>query len=298
MEFNELIGNEKIKQNLIKILNNQNISHSYMFIGNKGIGKKLFAKEFAKGILCGGNAIKPCKNCKSCIEFVNDNNPDYYEIGLLENENSIKIDTIRQMQKKVQELPIVSDRKVYIIDDSEYMTQDAQNCLLKTLEEPPNFVTIILIVSNENMILNTIKSRCMKLYFNDITNEELNKYIQSNINIQNFSQNLLEACEGSIGKFKRIYEKQEIYEEVDKIFNNTKNYTLTDVISKLDILYKNKEIIQEILEYINILFIKKAKVDVKYIDYIKCVEETKRNINMNCNYDMCIDKLLFKIFER
>lgn len=70
-------------------------------------------------------------------------------------------------------MPIVSKRKVYVIDDSEYMTKDAQNCLLKTLEEPPEFVTIILIVSNENFILNTIKSRCIKIYFNNLSDEEL-----------------------------------------------------------------------------------------------------------------------------
>ena len=130
MSFNELIGNEKIKQNLIKILNTNSTTHSYMFVGEKGIGKKLFAKEFAKGILCNNQAQKPCQACKSCIEFANNNNPDYYEINLEDEENSIKIENIRAMQRKVQELPIVSEKKVYIIDDSEYMTKEAQNCLL------------------------------------------------------------------------------------------------------------------------------------------------------------------------
>ena len=297
MSFNELIGNEKIKQNLIKILKNNTISHSYMFIGTKGIGKKLFAKEFAKGILCNNSEKRPCEACKSCIEFVNSNNPDYYEIGLEDDENSIKIDTIRQMQKRVQELPIVSDRKVYLIDDSEYMTKDAQNCLLKTLEEPPSFVTIILIVSNENMILNTIKSRCLKVYFNNLSEDELKEYIKNNLHIHDFTNNMLEACCGSAGKALQIYKNRDNYSELDKIFNNIDNYTLTDVISNMDILYKNKEDIQEILEYLNTIFIKKAKENIKYIDYIKCIEEAKRDLNLNCNYDMCIDKLLFNIFS-
>lgn len=257
MSFNELIGNEKIKHNLTKILKDNTISHSYMFIGTKGIGKKLFAKEFAKGILCNNSEKRPCEDCKSCIEFVNSNNPDYYEIGLEDDENSIKIDTIRQMQKRVQELPIVSDRKVYIIDDSEYMTKDAQNCLLKTLEEPPSFVTIILIVSNENMILNTIKSRCLKIYFNNLSEDELKEYISNNLNIQDFSKNMLEACGGSIGKVLQIYKSKDDYSELDNIFNNIENYTLTDVISNVDTLYKNKEDIQEILEYLNTIFIRK-----------------------------------------
>lgn len=297
MNFSELIGNEKIKQNLIKILENKTIAHSYMFIGTKGIGKKEFAKEFARGILCENKDQKPCEQCKSCIEFINTNNPDYYEIGLQEDENSIKIEAIRNMQKRVQELPIVSDRKVYIIDDSELMTDQAQNCLLKTLEEPPEFVTIILIVSNENLILNTIKSRCLKLYFNNLTEEEIKRYINSKIADIEFSENMVKASNGSIGKAINISENKDIYIELDKIFTNIDNYTITDVISKLDILYKSKDEIYDILEYLNTIFIKKAKENVKYVDYIKYVEETKRNINANCNYDMSIDNLIFKIFN-
>ena len=247
--------------------------------------------------MCINTDTKLCGNCKSCLEFINSNNPDYYEISLQEDESSIKIEAIRQMQKKVQELPIVSERKVYIIDDSELMTKEAQNCLLKTLEEPPEFVTIILIVSNENLILNTIKSRCLKIYFNDILEEELKKYINEKFDISEFSENMIKACGGSIGKASIIYENKEIYSELDKIFNNVKNYTLTDVVSKLEVLYKSKDEIQDILEYLNTIFIKKAKENIKYIDYIKHIEETKRNINANCNYDMSIDNVIFKIFE-
>ena len=296
-DFNNLIGNEKIKQNLIKILNNKTIAHSYMFIGTKGIGKKEFAKEFAKGILCKKQEDRPCGDCKSCVEFINSNNPDYYEINLQENENSIKIETIRQMQKRVQELPIESERKVYIIDDSQLMTKEAQNCLLKTLEEPPTFVTIILIVSNENSILTTIKSRCLKIYFNDLSDEEIKKYIKEKMDISEFSDNMLRACGGSIGKASIIYKNKDIYSELDNIFTNVENYNLIDVISKLETLYRNKDEIQDILEYLNTIFIKKAKENIKYVDYIQYVEETKKSISANCNYDMSIDNLIFKIFK-
>ena len=298
MSFNELIGNEKIKQNLIKILNTNSTTHSYMFVGEKGIGKKLFAKEFAKGILCNNQAQKPCQACKSCIEFANNNNPDYYEINLEDEENSIKIENIRAMQRKVQELPIVSEKKVYIIDDSEYMTKEAQNALLKTLEEPPSFVTIILIVSNENNILNTIKSRCLKFYFNPLSNTELQKYISENLNLKEFSNNMIDACQGSIGKAIQLYNHKEIYLQLDTIFENINQYSLTDITSKLELLYKNKEEIQDILDYLNVIFIKKAKENIKYVKYINEVEETKKNINLNCNYDMCIDKLLFSLFNQ
>lgn len=190
--FENIIGNDKIKNDLKQILQNNHISHSYMFIGNKGIGKSKFAKEFAKGIVCNSDITKPCLSCKSCIEFDNNNNPDFYYIDLGE-ENSIKIETIRLMQKKVQELPIVSKRKVYIIDDAEYMTKEAQNCLLKTIEEPPEFVTVILITSNENRILNTIKSRCLKIYFNSIDTNDMRQFLKDTYKIDNISENMIKA---------------------------------------------------------------------------------------------------------
>lgn len=297
MKFKELIGNNEIKESLMKILSSGNISHSYMFIGTRGIGKDKFAKEFAKGILCLNDTNKPCENCKSCVSFSDNNNPDFYEIELEEDENSIKIDTIRDMQKKIQELPIISNRKVYIINDSEFMTKDAQNCLLKTLEEPPKFTTIILIVSNESKILNTIKSRCLKIYFKDINENELEQYIKQNLITDNFTPNMLKACQGSIGKATNILKNKEMYTTIDEVFENVENYSLIDVVPKLEILYKNKEHINEMLEYINVIFIEKAKNNFKYIDYISCVEKTKNNLNMNCNYDMCIDKMLFEIWK-
>ena len=297
MKFKELIGNNEIKESLKKILNSNNISHSYMFIGTKGIGKEKFAKEFAKGILCLNDTNKPYESCKSCVSFSDNNNPDFYEIGLADDENSIKIDTIRDMQKKIQELPIISNRKVYIIDDSEFMTKDAQNCLLKTLEEPPKFTTIILIVSNESKILNTIKSRCLKIYFKDINERELEEYIKQNLITDNFTTNMLKACQGSIGKATSIFENKDMYTILDEVFGNIEKYSLIDVIPKLEVLYKNKEHINEMLEYINVIFIEKAKEDFKYIDFISCVEKTKNNLNMNCNYDMSIDKMLFEIWK-
>ena len=142
MIFENISGNEKNKELLKKIIDTNNIAHSYMFVGKDSIGKLLFAKEFAKAILClEGN--KSCNKCKSCIEFNTNNNPDF---NILEPEgNSIKIDQIRELTKKVYEKPVVSNRKVYIINDSNYMTKEAQNSLLKTLEEPPEYITIILI---------------------------------------------------------------------------------------------------------------------------------------------------------
>jgi len=293
--FNNLVGNEKIKQDLKQILENKNIFHTYMFIGTKGIGKSKFAKEFAKGILC-TSSERPCTGCKSCLEFDNSNNPDFNYIGLGE-ENSIKIEVIRQMQKKVQEKPIVSNKKVYIIDDFEFATKEAQNCLLKTIEEPPEFVTVILITSNESRILNTIKSRCLKIYFNNIENDVLKEYLEKQYMMNEISDNMLNSYNGSIGKALQMHENSESYKTIEKVFNNIGNYNIITATKELEVLYKDKDNINEILDYINVIFLNKAKDEIKYIDYINTIEEVKKKINSNCNYDMTIDSLLFEIWK-
>lgn len=201
MPFENIVGNDKIKDLLTETVNSGKILHSYMFIGIEGIGKKMIATEFAKMILCNAkNQSKPCLICKSCIEFLNNNNPDFIEIN--PDGNSIKIDQIREMQNKILEKPIISDKKVYIINDSEKMTKEAQNSLLKTLEEPPNFVVIILITSNENLILNTIKSRCTKLNFSKLSKEQITNILNEDISV-----NLLNASEGSIRKTNSTQKK-------------------------------------------------------------------------------------------
>ena len=197
--FENILGNDKIKKDLEKSLKNNRTSHSYMFIGEEGIGKKEIAKEFSKSILCLNNVDGTyCNKCKSCLEFDSTNHPDF---KIIEPEgNTLKIDQIREFQKKVSEKPIVGSRKVYIINDSDKMTSEAQNCLLKTLEEPPEFVTIILIGSNESAFLSTIKSRCMILHFEPIQNELLKDYLEKKYNIIIKSQTMLETFQGSIGK--------------------------------------------------------------------------------------------------
>lgn len=293
MSFENLIGNEEVKDILNKTIKNNKLTHSYMFIGPNGIGKTLFAKEFAKMILCESVEEKPCYKCKSCLELENSNHPD---LIIIEPEaGTLKIEKIRQMQEKVLEKPIISNKKVYIIKDADCMTKEAGNCLLKTLEEPPSFITIIMTGSNESMFLNTIRSRCMKIAFNKIQDNLLQQYLQKQgINIDN---NLLKACEGSIEKAIKVSEKKEQYDNTWEIFKNIEKYKLLDVINKLEFLYKDKEEIYEILDYINIILKEKILENPKYIEYIQAVEQTKKRLRANSNYDMSIDSMLYKIWE-
>ena len=292
--FGKIIGNDKIKKEIEKSVKETKTSHSYLFIGTEGIGKKLIAKEFAKMLLC-LNENKYCNNCKSCIEFNSNNNPDFLYIE--PKENSLKIEQIRELQKKIQEKPIISTNKVYIINDADKMTQEAQNCLLKTLEEPPDYATIILIGANENLFLGTIKSRCTIIHFEPIENSKISEYLKKEYGIDNISENLIEAFQGSIGKAINLKDKQKEYTNIEEIINEMNQKDIIDIIKKADILYKSKEEILEFLDYINILLLKKAKHEYKYTTCIEIVENTKKRIKQNANYDMCIDNMIFNMWE-
>ena len=207
--FENIVGNNKIKESLKNAVKSNNVSHSYLFVGKAGVGKKKFAKDLAKKVMCLGsnggaqnNGVKNNEvqnnnvandnleldfdNCDSCIKFDANSNPDFSII--VPDGKSIKIEQIRNLQARIVEKPISSSKKVYIIDDADTMTEESQNCLLKTLEEPPEYAMIILIASNENRMLQTIKSRCVIIRFEDLTNEEISQILHTN------DQDIIRLC--------------------------------------------------------------------------------------------------------
>lgn len=279
--FDKIVGNEKVKDFLKSAINTKNISHSYMFIGKKGIGKKMMAKEFAKVIMCSQDGQD---NCNSCIKFEANSNPDYTEVE--PDEKTLKIDVIRKMQEKITEKPIVSNKKVYIIDEADTMTEESQNCLLKTLEEPPEYAVIILIVSNESKILPTIRSRCITVKFDTLSNEEI-KQINPNL-----SDKMIELLEGSLENIVSIEKKEEQYSELEKIADILENGDLVKAFNNSDLLYNEKCDIMNMLESLNMIFWQRQNINA-----VEIIEKTKRKISQNNNYDMCIDYLIMNICE-
>lgn len=298
--FDGIIGNDNIKKELLSSAISKTNSHSYLFIGTDGIGKKLIAKEFSKLLLCTDVSKKEldkgyCDKCKSCIEFSSNNNPDFFMIE--PDGNSIKIEQIREMQRKIIEEPIISTKKVYIIDDSDKMTKEAQNALLKTLEEPPNFVVIILIGSNENNFLTTIKSRCNIIKFNNISDEEITKYLEKKYQLTNLEDSVIKAFGGSIGKAEVLKEKRELYHSIYDCIDKIETLDLIDMLKKADIIYKSQDDKFEILDYINVILFEKSKSNIRYLNCIDIVENTKERLKANSNYNMCIDNMLFSLWE-
>ena len=298
MKYTDILGNEKVKDILKKAVQHNTVLHSYLFVGEEGIGKSLFAKEFAKSILCLGKE-KPCEACKSCIEIEENNQPDYIEI--VPDGNSIKIEQIRNMQLKVAEKPIVSTKKVYVIQEADTMTQEAQNALLKTLEEPPEYITIILIVSNENSILNTIKSRCTKIVFEPLSNEELKRYAQEYWKDATIPEEVFASSMGSIARLRNNIEHQELYTNVYQCINQIENKSLLDFLKQAESIAKAKEESDAVLEFlVSILFsLAKEKTEKKqnYLNCVEIVDNTKKNLQFNSNYDMQIDTMLIKMWE-
>lgn len=277
--FEKIIGNQTIKEMLAKAIENETLSHSYLFVGTQGIGKKLLAKEMAKKIL----------------SFDGESHPDFMCIE--PEENSIKIAQIRILQKKIQEKPIIADKKVYIIDNADTMTVEAQNCLLKTLEEPPEFAIIILIGSQESAFLTTIKSRCMIVKFGPIQEDKIIQFMKDNYAIEGISQNQLEMFQGSIGKAILLKDKQEQYGKIENMIENLNQKDLIEIVTLAEPLYKAKEEIFEILEYMNIVLLKLAKQNYLYTNCMEIVENTKKRLKQSANYDMSIDDLVFNIWE-
>lgn len=293
--FEDIIGNQQVKEELTKIIEEKKILHSYMFVGIEGIGKQMIAKKFAQMILCTNGGRKGCNTCKSCIEFTSNNNPDFLYIE--PDGNNIKIEQIRYLQRKIQEKPIISNRKVYIINDADKMTTEAQNCLLKTLEEPPEYSTIILIGSNQNLFLNTIKSRCMIISFKPIEAELIKKYLEEKYEMFNTSSSMLETFQGSIGKAIILKDKKEQYEKIEMMIKNLDKKDIIDILNLGEEIYKSKDDIIDILEYINVILLKLAKEEAKYVKCINIVEDTKKRLKQNANYDMCIDNMILNMWE-
>lgn len=284
--FENLVGNEKVKEYLNSTIENKNISHSFIFVGKPGIGKKQFAHKYAEMIMClqdgkcDGNSVK----CDSCIKFEGNANPDYAEIT--PDGKTLKIEQIRNLQARIVEKPITSRRKVYVIDDADLMSEESQNCLLKTLEEPPEYAVIILIVSNESRILPTIKSRCVIIKFQPLTLKEI-KQVKPEL-----SDDLIQLLEGSLLNAENIEQKKEQYAQLSNLVNVLENKQLVEVFNSADLLYKGKDDIITLLEYLNLIFFSRNEINA-----IPIIEKTKKKILANNNYDMTIDYCLMNIWD-
>jgi DNA polymerase-3 subunit delta' len=156
------------------------LAHAYLFLGPRGIGKKLVARTLTQALFCGhsGELLDACGECPSCKQVRSLSHPDLFEIGCPEGKRELPIDLmIGSKERRGREglchdlalRPMSADRRVAIIDDAEAMNEESANALLKTLEEPPDGSLLILIAPDADTILSTIRSRCQPLWFSPLT---------------------------------------------------------------------------------------------------------------------------------
>lgn len=275
--FNNIIGHEDKKAYFESIIQKHNISHSYIFYGEDGIGKCSFAKELAKEIL-------NTKNLES--------SPDYKYISKMDDKKDIVIEQIRkEITSDVYIAPISSEYKVYIIDDAQCLNIASQNALLKTLEEPPKHIVIILICSNINKILTTILSRTSKISFVGVNKESIDSYIKDSLNVS-LSQNVLEYVNGSIGKAINIIQNNliEQFDIIEKFVNLViKKDVILAMKTSENIKFDNVDVMQY-LEYLLYSMKKYSAVGV--------VERAILRIKNNGNYDIVIDNMILQIIDK
>jgi DNA polymerase-3 subunit delta' len=168
MPFTDILAQDHIIDHFKLAIKSDHLSHAYIFIGQDGVGKTLFAKEFAKALNCKNNGNDSCNACQNCIRIEKHNHPDVFWTEREEKAKFIKIENIRNLQNSVRLSPLESDYKIFIIKEADRMNEEASNCLLKTLEEPSPNTIIILIAKSMTPIKETIRSRCQIIRFQPI----------------------------------------------------------------------------------------------------------------------------------
>ncbi|KAB3537820.1 DNA polymerase III subunit delta' [Alkaliphilus pronyensis] len=323
MAFKGIVGQERILSYLSEALLKNETPHAYLFEGADGLGKKAVAQQLAMGLIC-TSKIKPCLKCNSCLKVVSGN---HSEVKLIESEGSIKIETIRYLQKEIQLKPYEGKKKVFIINQAEKMTQQAQNALLKTLEEPPSYATIILIVNISSSLLPTIVSRCQVIKFRPIEIQKIQDYLIHNKGLSYEESKVIALfSKGIIGNALKILEDESFQEKRQLLVDITKELLRGKTLLALEngsLLTSQKNNIQEFLDllaswYRDIMIYKETKeyhfimnydkieeinhqasqVNLnKLKDIIYIIEDTKTKLKSNVNFQLNMEVMLLKMQE-
>jgi DNA polymerase-3 subunit delta' len=161
-------GHDRLARAFGHVYRRGRLGHAYLFLGPPGVGKRRFAGELAKALLCEGraaNVLEACDRCPSCLQMDAGTHPDFLAAGRPEDSLELPIDTVRELCRGLSLKPAAGRRKVAVLDDADALNDTSANCFLKTLEEPPERAVLILVGTTEDRQLPTIVSRCQVVRF-------------------------------------------------------------------------------------------------------------------------------------
>lgn len=325
--FKDVVGHKDILKYISSAVENNRVSHAYILNGERGSGKKMLANLFAMTLLCETGDNEPCGKCHSCKQAESGNHPDIIRVTH-EKPNSISVDDIRtQVNNTVDIKPYQGPYKVYIIPQADMMTPQAQNAILKTIEEPPLYAVFLLLTENAETLLPTINSRCVMLKLRNIKDTLIKKYLMENLEIPDYKADMCTAfAQGNMGRaimlansdhFNEIREEavqllKHINEmELNEIVAAVKNISvykleITDYLDIIMIWYRDVLLYKATKEIDKVVFkdqLQSIKEQARKSSYegieliLESLEKAKARLKANVNFDLVMELLFLTIKE-
>ncbi len=330
-KFSDIIGQEHIKEHLKNALLNDTINHAYIINGEKNAGKEFIAETFAMALQCennkNNNSVEPCMECHACKQAVTRNQPDIITL-VHEKPGTIGVEDVRVgIVSDVYVRPYSSRWKIYIVNEAENMSVQAQNALLKTLEEPPEYVVIMLLTSNISALLPTIISRSTVLNMRPVDDKTVRKYLMERIHVPDYQADICVAfARGNIGKAKHLATSEDfdnIKNEAVRVLKYAHEMDTGDFVNTINQISAYKMNIDDYLDilliwYRDILMYKATgdadslvfKDEIYHIrdragkssyegieKIIEAIDKTKSRLKANVNLELALELLLLVIKE-
>ena len=325
--FKDVVGHKDILKYISSAVENNRVSHAYILNGERGSGKKMLANLFAMTLLCETGDNEPCGKCHSCKQAESGNHPDIIRVTH-EKPNSISVDDIRtQVNNTVDIKPYQGPYKVYIIPQADMMTPQAQNAILKTIEEPPSYAVFLLLTENAETLLPTINSRCVMLKLRNIKDTLIKKYLMENLEIPDYKADMCTAfAQGNMGRaimlansdhFNEIREdavhlvKHMSEMDLNEIVAAVKNISvykleITDYLDIIMIWYRDVLLYKATKEIDKVVFkdqLQSIKEQARKSSYegieliLESLEKAKARLKANVNFDLVMELLFLTIKE-
>ena len=325
--FQDILGHEMIKDHFRKAIENHKVSHAYILAGEEGMGRKSLANAFAMTLLCVKGLKEPCMECHSCKQMLSDNHPDVIHVTH-EKPGSIGVDDIRkQINDTIMIKPYSSYYKIYMVDEAEKMTVQAQNALLKTIEEPPSYAVIILMTTNPDAFLPTILSRCIQLKLKPLRDYVVKGYLVEKLGVPVEKAEVYAAfARGNLGKAIHIASSEEfgeLYRAVLTLLKNIKNMDLPALLEFIKKLQEDHLDINECLDFMQLwyrdILMYKVTKDMNLLIFkdeyktvseicshssyegleavLEAIDKAKQRLDANVNTELALELMLLTMKE-